>query len=105
MLKLKERVDSENVPSLETLAASKPQTEEEKKIFENAVRYITNNRQEIDDTTLDMLNKSILKRSGEQLDPLENLMHLSRSELATAYDYLISTLSQREYLIEKRIKE
>jgi|LauGreDrversion4_2_1035121.scaffolds.fasta_scaffold20632_5 hypothetical protein len=36
-------------------------------------------------------------------EPLEKVLHLSTSELANAFDSLLSALNSRELLIEKRI--
>lgn len=43
--------------------------------------------------------------AGHAVDPIEKLQQLSRKELAFAYDTLIVGLTQREALVEKRIKD
>jgi hypothetical protein len=76
-----------------------------KDLLKNAINYISNNRENIDETTLSKLNVQLnFDISGSTTDPITSLQALSREQLASAYDTLITCLTQREKLIEKRLK-
>lgn len=70
------------------------------------ISYLNKNREALDEATLGELNRQmILDAAGHEIDPIQKLQHLSRKELAFAYDSLILGLTQREALVERRIKD
>lgn len=76
-----------------------------KGLLKDSISYINNNRSNINEQTLEVLNqKLLLDKTGTDTDPIHRLLNLSQSELAQAYDSLVSALNQREKLIEQRIK-
>jgi Arc/MetJ-type ribon-helix-helix transcriptional regulator len=101
----------ESVPSLQTGNARKDNFEVElqsnSEVIRNAILYVNKNREAIDEVTLGHLNEKLAQKvqnGNTPVDPIESLMALSRSELAYAYDALLSCLEQREKEIEHRIK-
>ena len=69
------------------------------------ISYLKQNREALDEATLGELNRQMIFDAGHAVDPIEKLQQLSRKELAFAYDTLIVGLTQREALVEKRIKD
>ena len=66
-----------------------------KDLLRNAISYITNNREAIDEVTLGSLNEALnveLTKDKVAVDPIEKLQALSRSQLAYAYDALLGCL-------------
>lgn len=65
--------------------------EENKAQVERSILYLQRNSEEI--------------RSKASVDPLSELLHLGKTELAVAYDKLIVALEDREKAIEERLKK
>jgi hypothetical protein len=94
-------------PALDTVSKEdlNKQILDNKEILKNTISYLRQNREAIDEATLAKLNFTLaLQNTGSAQDPIDRLISLSRKELSLAYDILLTCLSQRETVIEQRIK-
>jgi len=95
------------VPSLSQESADKHMDKVSDKKIEiiSTLKYLMNNKESLDDTHIQFLQKFKTDSFGGNQDPIHELKRMSMNELTQAYDNLLNILVKRENLIKYRIKK
>ena len=86
---------------------------EKKSQIQGTLKYLVANQENLDSSQREFLKKFSLQDESKMeahmsignIDPLHKLQRMSIAELATAYDFLLGMLKEREQLIKDRLNE